>query len=201
MQKLSINLLQDELIPQKPLWTLQLVVILWFISLTIMTAWMISSEYKLQERSAGFNTANQLKTKQDSYLTELENKVRKNKASPVLQEKLETVKLLLLNKKSLHGHLTDASSTYAAGFSTAMTELSELHHKDVSLQHVQMSANNMVFSGLARKPEAVPAWLAAFENSTFLSGHSFSHFSLSENEQKVMTFTVSSQPIIEQTGS
>jgi hypothetical protein len=39
----------------------------------------------------------------------------------------------------------------------------------------------------------VPAWLAGFENSLLLSGKSFSHFKLSENEQHMTEFTVSSK--------
>ena len=85
-----------------------------------------------------------------------------------------------------------------------MTELSELHHKDVSLQKVQMNSTNMTFSGIARKPEAVPAWLAAFDKATFLSGQSFKHFSLSEieneNAKAVTQFTVSSHTLSEKSG-
>jgi Tfp pilus assembly protein PilN len=192
MKKLSVNLFQAELMPEQPLWTLKRVVLVWGISLILMVLWLFFSQYQLSQLSTEFEKVNQKQQQNDILLVQLTDLVSQNKADPLLQEKLETTKLLLMNKQTLHTQLTDSSSTYAVGFSVAMTELSNLHHHDVSLQNVQMNANHMSFSGLARKPEAVPTWLAAFEGSTFLSGQTFSHFSLSENEDKVTQFTVSS---------
>jgi hypothetical protein len=80
-----------------------------------------------------------------------------------------------------------------AGFASSMTELSLMHHKDISLQHVNITYQDLTFSGVARTPEAVPAWLAKFETSKFLSGKSFINFSLNENEQKLTEFLVSSK--------
>jgi len=99
----------------------------------------------------------------------------------------------MLNKKALYKELTDPSRTFVTGFAAAMTELASLHHKDISLQTVNINTQDMTFSGLARVPEAVPAWLAGFENSTLLSGKSFIHFKLSENEDKITEFVVSSK--------
>ncbi len=192
MQKLSINLLQAELIPTQPLWTLKRVVFVWIFALVFMFAWMSLEQYQLAQLSAQLKTANAEKQANDAQLASLEQQVRQNKADALLQEKLATVKLLLANKKLLHDQLTDVSSTYTAGFSRAMSELSQLHHKDISLQKIKMNPEQMLFSGLAKTPDAVPVWLAAFEGSTFLSGQTFKHFSLSENEQKVTHFTVSS---------
>lgn len=192
MQKLSINLLQAELIPEQPLWTLKRVVVVWGIALVLMISWGVTAHYQLESTERQLALLNQEKAKADAKLAGLEQRVAQNKADAVLQEKLATLKLLLQNKTMLHEQLTDASSTYAAGFSQAMTELSQLHHNDISLQQVKMNAEQLMFSGLAKTPEAVPEWLAAFETSTFLSGQFFRHFSLSENEQKVTQFTVSS---------
>ncbi len=134
----------------------------------------------------------QQKKVQEARLSSLEKRVSQNKANPQLVQELENLKALLTNKKNLHTQLTDSSTTYAAGFSMAMTELSQLHHRDISLQQVKMNNTFMTFAGIARKPEAVPKWLAAFEQSTFLAGESFTHFSLSENEDSSTQFVVSS---------
>lgn len=192
MQKHSINLLQPELIPVQPLWTLRRVVVVWLLVLAGMIAWVVITQVHIQQLTAEFNSAKLTKQQTSEQLSRLEKQVSLNKASPVLQEKLDTLKLLLVNKEALHDKLTDASSTYAAGFSAAMAELAELHHKDISLHVIKMNANNMMFSGVAKTPDAVPSWLAAFEGATFLSGQSFRHFSLMENERKMTEFTVSS---------
>ncbi len=192
MQKLSINLLRAELIPEQPLWTLKRVLSVWLAALVLMIFWGVIVHYQLESTESQLALLSQETAKTDTKLADLEQRVAQNKADALLQEKLATLKLLLQNKTMLHEQLTDASSTYAAGFSQAMTELSQLHHNDISLQQVKMNAKQLTFSGLAKTPEAVPAWLAAFESSTFLSGQFFRHFSLSENEQKITQFTVSS---------
>lgn len=192
MSKITINLLQAELIPVKPLWSLSRVVIIWAVSLIVMLGWMFISEKEVekQERLLSFETNKQ---KQNSELqTALEKKVAKNKANPVFEEQLATMKLLLVNKRALHRQLTDSTSTYSAGFSVAMSELAKLHNSNVSLQHISITHNNMSFSGVARTPDAVPTWLAAFEESTFLAGQSFRHFSLLETDDNFTEFTVSS---------
>ena len=74
-----------------------------------------------------------------------------------------------------------------------MSELSQMHRKDIRLQSIQINNNDMTFSGLALSPEAVPAWLAGFKNSLLLSGKSFGHFKLTENKDNVTEFVVSSK--------
>ena len=195
MKKLTVNLLQDELIPEQPLWTLKRVVIVWGGVFLLMLAWMFISQYQLEKVTEEMVQLNQQKSQNDTQLTNLKKQVEQNKAEPLLQERLAMIKLLLVNTKALHQELTDSSSTYTVGFSAAMTELSLLHHNDVSLHTVQLRPQIMRFSGVARKPEAVPAWLAAFEHSTFLAGQTFNHFSLHENAQKLTEFTVSSRKL------
>jgi len=191
MEKLSINLLQAELIPKQPLLTLKRVVMLWFCSLlAVCFVWWLSSsqhEQNLQQFKQLSAQQKVLDKKQKS----LEKRINKNKVDSRLEEKHEILVLSLKNKKSLHRQLTDNTSVYTAGFSNAMTELAELHHNDISLQKIKLNGSEMMFSGLARSPEAVPSWLAAFEQATFLSGKTFNHFNLGENEDSVTTFAVS----------
>ncbi|GLX77875.1 hypothetical protein tinsulaeT_12150 [Thalassotalea insulae] len=200
MQKLSINLMQDELLAQQPLWTLARVVGLWGIVALAMMSWAMLTELKLAELTQASSLMTEQKQQSANYQADLEKQVSSNQADPLLQEKLATVKLLLSKKKNLHQQLTNVASTYAAGFSQAMTELSELHHKDISLQQVKIHHDQLMFSGLARQPNAVPVWLAKFERATFLSGQSFSHFRLAEADNNMTLFTVSSSAQLVQSG-
>ena len=200
MKKTAINLLQAELIAAKPFWTLKKVVSIWFLALVLMIGWLLLNQYQMKQLNNAFLLINLQKQQNDELLTNLEQKITQNQADPLLVEKLATTKLLLKNKALLHQQLTENNTTYTAGYSVAMSELSQLHHDGVSLQHVRMNAHRMTFSGLAKKPEAVPQWLAAFENSTFLSGQTFNQFSLVENDSKVIEFTVSSHKNNKQKG-
>lgn len=194
--KYSINLLQAELLPEKVLLTLTRVVTLWCLVLVFMIAWFLGLSYTQSQHKNEIKALQQHNTEYSSKLQELTNQLAKRKANATLTDELSLVKLLIDNKKSLHKSLIDSNQTYVAGFASAMAELAELHSRDIRLQSIHMSNEIMTFSGLALTPEAVPAWLAGFENSLLLSGKSFEYFKLSESEgdlNHLTEFTVSSK--------
>lgn len=193
MAKNSINLLQQDLLPKKVLVTLPRVVMLWSLALVFMLSWTFLNHYQVTELTAKYVALSQIKTNQDNLLAQLEDKLKANKADVTVLEELAMLKNVLKNKSVLLNELTDRTHTSVAGFASSMTELSLMHHKDISLQHVNITYQDLTFSGVARTPEAVPAWLAKFETSKFLSGKSFINFSLNENEQKLTEFLVSSK--------
>lgn len=173
--------------------TLPRVVLLWGVAFTLMLAWGVASEFQHQSLQEKLNVLQKEKRKHDKQVANLTEQLTSRKVDSKLTNQLATFKLLIDNKQALHEKLTNPSKTYAVGFATAMNELAELHHQDVRLQSIIINNDNMTFSGLALTPEAVPEWLARFENSVLLSGKLFSHFKLSENEQKITEFTVSSK--------
>jgi Tfp pilus assembly protein PilN len=193
MAKHAINLLQADLLPKKALVTLPRVVFGWSVVFVIMLSWSLLNNYQASELNIQYQELSRIKSNQDNLLANLEEKIKANRADSRVIEELAMLKHLLNNKKVLHRELTDPTHTSAGGFASAMTELSAMHHKDISLQHVSITSDNLTFSGLARSPEAVPAWLAKFEHSKFLSGKAFINFTLNENEDKLTEFLVSSK--------
>ena len=191
--KYSINLLQPELLPEQVLITLPRVILLWVAAFMLMLAWGIVTDFQQQTLQEKHNVLKKDKVKQDKLLASLTTQLTSRKIDSQLADKLATIKLLMRNKQAIHEKLTNPNKTYTSGFAIAMNELAQLHHQDIRLQTININNDNMTFSGLAMTPEAVPAWLAGFENSLLLSGKSFSHFKLSENEQHITEFTVSSK--------
>lgn len=191
--KYSINLLQPELLPEQVLLTLPRVVLLWVGAFILMFGWGVVTDFQHQSLQEKLNILQKEKVKQDKLLASLTTQLTSRKVESKLADKLATIKLLMSNKQALHGKLTNPNKTYVAGFAMAMNELAQLHHQDIRLQTININNDDMTFSGLALTPEAVPAWLAGFENSLLLSGKTFSHFKLSENEQHITEFMVSSK--------
>jgi len=197
MNKYTINLLQAELIPKAPLLTLNRVVSAWGISLFVMVVWLSIYQFNLYQNAEKHKQLKINESKQRSTMVKLEAKLAKNIADPVLALKLKKIKVLTLHKEILHRQLSNSSRTYVAGFASAMSELSRLHHNDISLQKVNINVDDMSFSGVARVPEAVPDWLSGFESSPLLSGKNFHHFKLTENEQNYTEFSVGTSIVIE----
>jgi len=192
-KKYYINLLQPELLPENVLLTLPRVVSLWVTVIVLMLIWGGYNNFTNEQLSAKLAVLKQEESRQNEQLNLLTNQLTNRQVSSQLTEKLETVKLLVENKQILHAKLTNSEQTYVAGFADAMKELSQLHRNDIRIQNIQINNEHMTFKGLALTPEAVPAWLSGFENSLLLSGKSFSHFKLSENEENIIEFMVSSK--------
>ncbi|RHW76918.1 PilN domain-containing protein [Colwellia sp. RSH04] len=191
--KHTINLLQAELLPEKMFITLPRVVLLWITLLLVMIVWAVITQTSNQQLKSTYSVLQKKNNKQSQQVSLLEKKIADRAPDRQLQEKLATLNLLMRHKQSLHAKLTDTKRTFVVGFAKAMEELSQMHHPDIRLQTINISLDDMTFSGVAKKPEAVPAWLAGFENSTLLSGKSFVQFELSRNDNNITEFTVSSK--------
>ncbi len=195
--KHSINLLQPELIPKNPLWSLKRVVLVWLLALVLMITWTYFSGYQLSQSEDKYQQLNTEQTSLNNKLTELEAELQTHKPSNKLKEKMDLLKLVLTNKSQLHDQLTDKTNTQVSGFAQSMTELSENHNRGISLLLVKISHEDMAFKGITKSPELVPAWLTGFEKSTFLSGKKFVNFTLQENEKEQLEFIVSSAKSLE----
>lgn len=195
MAKLTINLLQPELLPKQPLLSLLRVLVLWFLLLFLMIAWATYNQISTNKLAVKFQQLSAQQQQQEQTLNALQERIDNNHAAPNLVERLDTLKVILLNKKALLSQLTDQSQTFAAGYSSSMTELATLHHKNLSLKQITINQGQLTFSGVAKTPDTVPQWLASFESSTFLSGKHFSQFSLAENDQGLTEFSVSSESL------
>ena len=192
--KNNINLLQAELFPEKPLLTLPRVVGVWLGLLSLMLIWVVVTELNYNQSAATYNVLLKEQQQKQKLVKQLESQLKNRQVSPTLQRDLDTMKLVMQHKNALLNKLTDSNETFAGGFVMAMNDLSAMHHKDIRLQTISIDAQNMSFSGLARTPQAVPAWLAGFKQSRLLSGKAFIQFKLSKNEQNITEFVVSSLP-------
>jgi Tfp pilus assembly protein PilN len=196
--KNSINLLQAELFPEQPLLTLTRVVGVWCGLLSIMLIWTVITELNFNQSAATYDSVLKEQQKKQKLAKQLELQLKNRQVSPALQRDLDTMQLVMQHKDALLHKLTDSSETFAGGFVMAMNDLSAMHHKDIRLQTISIDAKNMSFTGLARTPEAVPAWLAGFKQSQLLSGKAFIQFKLAKNEQNITEFVVSSLPAEDQ---
>jgi len=191
--KNNINLLQAELFPEQPLLTLTRVAGVWLGLLSLMLIWGIVTELNYNKSAAIYDGLLKEQQQKQKLAKELELQLQNRQVSPTLKRDLATIKLVMQHKDALLHKLTDSNETFAGGFVMAMNDLSAMHHQDIRLQTISIDAQNMTFTGQARTPQAVPAWLAGFKKSRLLSGKAFVQFKLAKNEQNITEFVVSSE--------
>ena len=195
--KSTINLLQTELWPKQSLLTLKRVVLSWLLVIAVMLLAVFFTQYQVNKVTDQLSALNKVKIRQDKVLADLNSQLKKNKTDATLMNKLGTLKFVMANKEALYQQLTNRNTTYVAGFAKAMTDLSKMHSKDISLQRVLIDNTRLLLSGMARTPEAVPAWLALFDSSSVLSGRVFSQFSIRANNIGLIDFEVSTETMMD----
>jgi len=192
LTKHSINLLQAELYPQKVLLNLNSVAFTWLGLLFIMMFWAFMTQLSFNQLANEHQTLVQIKNQKQAMSTQLQQQLVNKAISPELLKTVEAKKLLLYRKKALLSKLTDSSQTFSEGFVMAMNDLSSMHNEGITIQTISIKGQGMEFTGLAKSPQDVPAWLNGFEQSRLLSGQGFANFELAQNEQGITSFVVSS---------
>lgn len=190
--KHSINLLQAELYPQQASLTLNKVAMVWLALLLIMVSWAFMTQLSLSQSASKHQALLQIKNQKQALSEQLETQLAEKKISPALLTKFDEMKHVLSRKKALFAKLTDSDQTFSGGFVMAMNDLSSMHNQGITIQTITINGQGMKFTGLAKKPQNVPAWLNGFEKSRLLSGKGFANFELAQNEQGVTSFVVSS---------
>jgi hypothetical protein len=190
--KHNINLLQAELYPQQASLTLNKVAMVWLALLLIMASWAFMTQLSLSQAASKHQALLQIKNQKQALSEQLEKQLADKKVSPALLKKFDEMKHVLSRKKALFAKLTDSDQTFSGGFVMAMNDLSNMHNQGITIQTISINGQGMKFTGLAKKPQNVPAWLNGFEKSRPLSGKGFANFELAQNEQGVTSFVVSS---------
>lgn len=193
MIKSTINLLQPELKPEKPLVTLKNVVTLWALTFVVMGALAFYTEIQRQSYHEQVTELTRDNTKLINQSEQLQQRLANHKPNPELIAELETLRGLSTDKRKLFEQLTNTEQSYITGFASAMRELSALHRSDISLQQISIQEGAILFSGQARNAGAVPLWLNQFEQSSVLSGKAFQQMEMKElDDSPFIEFTVRS---------
>jgi len=192
MNKHSINLLSDDLLPKADFLTLSRVVGLWLVVLVGSIMATVITSNSLTKEQSKYTQLVEEKDASDALLTNLEQQISSNRADGVLLDELEQLKTLVKMKSTVAKKLSDEVSDDAFGYSSTMSALADLHHRDISLNRVAIIDNEITFIGHAKDADSVPQWLSGLEKSDLLKGMKFSQFSLSESENKLTQFIVSS---------
>jgi Tfp pilus assembly protein PilN len=190
--KHSINLLQAELYSKQALLTLSKVAIVWLVLLIIMISWALMTRLSFDQSASEHQALLQLKDQKQTLSDQLQKQLANKGVTPALLKTLDAKIAVLHRKKALFAKLTDSNQTFSGGFVMAMNDLSNMHNEGITIQTISIKGQGMEFTGVAKSPQDVPAWLNGFEKSSLLSGRGFANFELAQNEQGTTSFVVSS---------
>jgi Tfp pilus assembly protein PilN len=157
-----------------------------------MISWALMTRLSFDQSASEHQALLQLKDQKQTLSDQLQKQLANKGVTPALLKTLDAKTAVLYRKKALFAKLTDSNQTFSGGFVMAMNDLSNMHNEGITIQTISIKGQGMEFTGVAKSPQDVPAWLNGFEKSSLLSGRGFANFELAQNEQGTTSFVVSS---------
>ncbi|AJR07364.1 MSHA biogenesis protein MshI [Photobacterium gaetbulicola Gung47] len=187
-EQVGINFYSDALKPKLELLTLPNVVMSW-VAITVVLAalagWFSWQSYQQQQELA----AEQQRLQQKS--AELERTkaaLAKHLPSQIKVDVANGLEQHLAEKRAALEAIALHDSSLQVGYAGMMQQLSAAASGDISVQHLRVKGPQLNLEGLARTPDAVPAWLQEFRQYPSLSDRRFKLMTLGRNKQNIVTF-------------
>lgn len=186
--KITINLYQDSLRPQKDYFTLTNVAIASVVSLLLMVTWAGSIYLKNIDV---ITSANKVTTELGYVEQELANYqqalIKHNDSATFTAQKIKfereyQVKSILLNK-IMHKQVGKDVNYYHV-----MKDLTEHHDHEIWLTDFMFNENDVVFNGFTTHSNAVTRWLTFLQTTDSFKDREFSHLNIAAVDEQVLGF-------------
>ncbi|MGR5141591.1 PilN domain-containing protein [Photobacterium sp. DNB23_23_1] len=187
-EHVGINFYSDALKPKLDLLTLPNIVMSWVAITAILAAlagWFSWQSYQQQQELASEQQLLQQKTAE---VERAKAALTKHLPSQLKVDVANGLEQHLANKRAALEAIALHDSSLQVGYAGMMQQLSAAASGDISVQHLRVKGPQLNLEGLARTPDAVPAWLQMFKQYPSLSDRRFKLMSLGRNKQNIVTF-------------
>ncbi|PSW09593.1 MSHA biogenesis protein MshI [Photobacterium rosenbergii] len=195
----GINFYSDALKPKLELLTLPNIVMSWAAITVILGAlagWFSWQSHQQQQELAADKQRLQQKTAE---VEQAKAALAKHLPSQIKVDVAHGLEQHLADKRAALEAIALHDSSLQVGYAGMMQQLSSAASGDISVQHLKVKGPQLNLEGLARTPDAVPAWLQEFKQYPSLSDRRFKLMSLGRNKQNIVTFKLlaeRSQPAV-----
>ncbi|MBU2882709.1 hypothetical protein KO525_07795 [Psychrosphaera sp. B3R10] len=186
--KITINLYQDSLRPQKNYFTLTNVLIASAASLLIMLSWAGSIYLKnLDVITAADKVNMELGYVEQELANYQQALIKHNDSATFTSQKIKfereyQVKNILLSK------IMHKQSGKGVNFYHVMKDLTEHHDHEIWLTDFMFNENDVVFNGFTTHSNAVTRWLTFLQTTESFKDREFSHLRIAAVDEQVLGF-------------
>lgn len=189
----GINFYSDALKPKFELLTLPHIVMSWVTMvamIAVVAGWFSWQQYQQQQQLAAANSQLQQKI---AAVDRAKAALAKHVPSPLKIEMADGLEQHLADQKVALQAIALHDESLKVGYSSMMQQLSDAANGNISVQSLQVTGQQLTLEGVARSPDAVPAWLQMFKQYPALADRRFQQMTLGRNEQNTVTFKLQAE--------
>ena len=195
--KTRVNLYTQAFRPKKERFTLGHSVAIVIGAILLMLTLTIWSANDITTAEAEVSKAKSQVEALENEVDVLSDKVARHVQNPALAQQLELLKTRLKYRDELLVQLSKLAEVQSSGFAILMSDLAQQRDKDIRLNQIRLAGSSMTLQGIARNHDAIPRWIGKFSAGQSLQGREFSQLNISRDEDDIIAFTLTNQPISE----
>lgn len=188
MMKTRVNLFTQEFKPKKEKLNLLHASSIFGVVFVLMLGLIVSAHYDEQQLISELDKQNNVLEQLESENNELNAQLEQHIENPVLRQQLAGINNKLRYQQDILSVLGQLSAVQNSSFSVLMDDLARLRDDDLRLQTIRLSADTMTLEGIAREHEAIPRWVAQFEQGSSLKNREFTSLNIGRNAEDIITF-------------
>lgn len=193
MIKTRVNLYTQAFKPKKEKLNLTHACAIFGAVLVIMFGFIVSAYYDEQQLISELDKQHLLLEQLESENDELNAQLSQHIENPVFRQQLTSINKKLQYQQDILSVLTGLAAVQNSSFSVLMDDLARLRDDDLRLQAIQLSADTMTLKGIAREHEAIPRWVAQFEQGSSLKNREFTSLNIGRNDDDIITFLLTNK--------
>lgn len=190
--KNTLNLLPDTLKPKLEILTIYTVFICMAFSFVIMFGVSSFMDHDKRQIAMELDTLRGEINRKTSVLNVINAELENRTEDPVLIQTTVMQEAELKQKKRLVAELQARDTLLTHNFADLLEALAEKHSTDLWLTSIKVMGGDMLFTGHADEPGALPQWVSKLSETDYFNGREFSRAKLlRKNDQLVFELQAS----------
>lgn len=188
--KHTINLFQQDLIPEQPWLTLPRVFIVILVLCAVLGVWKAGLMLQTSALESQVEAQRTLLNEQQQQLATLSDQLRTQAPNPALEADVGRLENQVATRQYLLAEFRRRGQIKQHDYAGLLTDLALLHRDGVWLTRIHQDRDQLNLHGHAVNASILPQWMQSFKESTVLSERRFNMVELKRDNRELLSFVL-----------
>lgn len=191
--KTRVNLLTDEYRPKLELLSLNLLLFLTVLSLSLIVVLNLLVNYQASIANQALEQTKAEQSQRQQKIAKLSEQLAQQQEDSRLIAKREILQSDVSQKQLLLAQLGGREAQKSRGFAEIMLDLAEQHDSDLWLTKINLDNDLIKFEGQTINASSVPKWVGNLSRSSYFQSAEFASAKLFRDDQEAINFILSTR--------
>ncbi len=188
--KHTINLFQQDLIPEQPWLNFTRVLLGIIIVCAVLVAWKATVMLQVQGLQSQINVQRSALANEQQQLAQISEQLRAQQPSSELKAEVNRLETEVLMRQFLLAEFQRRGQIKQQDYAELLTDLAILHREGVWLTRIHQDRNRLNLHGHSVNASILPQWMQSFKTSTVLSERRFNMVELKRDSRDLLSFVL-----------